>query len=103
MSAIGAMRAFSDAGLRVPQDVSVVGFDDVQAAAYMIPRLTTVRQPLRRMGEAAATSLLDRIANANIRPQEILVEPELIVRESTGPASLAVHRNADRESARAKV
>jgi DNA-binding LacI/PurR family transcriptional regulator len=105
MSAIGAMRAFSDAGLRVPQDVSVVGFDDVQAAAYMIPRLTTVRQPLRRMGEAAATSLLDRIANANIRPRDILVEPELIVRESTGPPpgnSAACH-NADREPARAKA
>jgi DNA-binding LacI/PurR family transcriptional regulator len=105
MSAIGAMRAFSDSGLRVPQDVSVVGFDDVQAAAYMIPRLTTVRQPLRRMGEAAAASLLDRIANANIRSKDILVEPELIVRESTGPPAgdSAACRSGDSEPARAKV
>jgi len=84
MSAIGAIRAFCDAGHRVPQDISVVGFDDVQTAAYLNPRLTTVRQPLRRMGEAAAVSLLERIANADIRPREIVVEPELIVRESTG-------------------
>ena len=83
MSAIGAIRAFCDAGYRVPQDISVVGFDDVQTAAYLNPRLTTVRQPLRRMGEAAAVSLLERIANAESRPEEIVVEPELIVREST--------------------
>src|SRR5215470_870251 len=63
MSAIGAIRAFCDAGHRVPGDISVVGFDDVQTAAFMNPRLTTVRQPLRRMGEAAAVSLLQRISN----------------------------------------
>jgi LacI family transcriptional regulator len=84
MSAIGAIRAFCDAGYGIPQNISVVGFDDVQTAAYQNPRLTTVRQPLRRMGEAAAVSLLERIANSEIRPREILVTPELIVRESTG-------------------
>jgi DNA-binding LacI/PurR family transcriptional regulator len=87
MSAIGAIRAFCDAGYSVPQNISVVGFDDVQTAAYQNPRLTTVRQPLRRMGEAAAVSLLERIANAEIRPREILVTPELIVRESTAAPS----------------
>ncbi|MGH9362542.1 MAG: LacI family DNA-binding transcriptional regulator, partial [Thermoanaerobaculia bacterium] len=51
VAAIGAMRAFLDAGLRVPEDVSVVGFDDIQSAAYQNPRLTTVRQPLRQMGD----------------------------------------------------
>lgn len=83
MSAIGAIRAFCDAGYSIPNDISVVGFDDVQTAAYQNPRLTTVRQPLRRMGEAAAISLLERIGNPSIRPREILVTPELIVREST--------------------
>jgi LacI family transcriptional regulator len=83
MSAIGAIRAFCDAGYRVPQDISVIGFDDVQTAAYLNPRLTTVRQPLRRMGEAAALSLLERISNTEVRSEEIVVEPELIVREST--------------------
>ena len=92
MSAIGAIRAFSDAGYRIPQDVSVVGFDDVLAAAYMIPRLTTVRQPLRKMGEEAAVSLMERIANSQTRPRDILVEPELIVRESTGPVRTQILR-----------
>jgi LacI family transcriptional regulator len=86
ISAIGAVRAFWDAGLRVPEDVSVVGFDDIQAAAYLTPRLTTVRQPLRQMGETAAKQLLERIANGNGRcPQLISLAPELVVRESTGP------------------
>ena len=87
ISAIGAVRAFRDAGLRVPDDVSVVGFDDIQAAAYLTPRLTTVRQPLRQMGEMAAKQLLLRISNGNGKvPQLISLAPELIVRESTGPA-----------------
>jgi LacI family transcriptional regulator len=87
ISAIGAVRAFRDAGLRVPEDVSVVGFDDIQAAAYLTPRLTTVRQPLRQMGEMAAKQLLMRISNGNGKvPQLISLAPELIVRESTGPA-----------------
>jgi DNA-binding LacI/PurR family transcriptional regulator len=85
ISAIGAMRAFRDAGLRVPQDISVVGFDDIQGAAYLTPRLTTVRQPLRRMGETAAERLLTRIGNgAKAGVQQISVEPELVIRESTG-------------------
>jgi LacI family transcriptional regulator len=86
MSAIGAIRAFRDAGLRVPEDVSVIGFDDIQASSYMTPRLTTVRQPLRQMGELAADHLLKRICEGKGRgPQTISIEPELVVRESTGP------------------
>ncbi len=88
ISAIGAIRAFRDAGLRVPEDVSVVGFDDIQAAAYLTPRLTTVRQPLLQMGEMAASQLLLRIANHRKKMRRrILLEPELVVRESTGPAA----------------
>ena len=87
ISAIGAVRAFRDAGLRVPEDVSAMGFFDIQAAAYLTPRLTTVRQPLRQMGEMAAKQLLMRISNGNGKvPQLISLAPELIVRESTGPA-----------------
>jgi len=86
-SAIGAIRAFLDAGLRVPEDVSVVGFDDIQTAAYHNPRLTTVRQPLREMGRIAARVLLDRI-NAPERTDDsfVVVDPELMIRDSTGPA-----------------
>ncbi len=82
-TALGAIRACHDAGLRVPQDISVIGFDDIQAAAYQIPGLTTLRQPLRRMGELAGTHLLKLLSAENPSPQDIVVEPELIVREST--------------------
>jgi DNA-binding LacI/PurR family transcriptional regulator len=89
ISAIGAMRAFRDAGLRVPQDISVVGFDDIHGAAYLSPRLTTVRQPLNQMGEIAAEQLLTRIMNGTKSgAQQVSVEPELVVRESTCEYSL---------------
>jgi LacI family transcriptional regulator len=82
-SAIGAIRSLREAGLRVPEDVSVVGFDDVNSAAYQNPRLTTIRQPWQKMAQVAAQTLLDRLDEKDV-PKEILVEPELVVRESTG-------------------
>jgi DNA-binding LacI/PurR family transcriptional regulator len=85
-SAIGAIHVMQDAGLRVPRDVSVVGFDDIQAAAYTYPSLTTIRQPLQKMGEIAASTLLDRIETRCEYVPEIAVVPELIVRQSSGPA-----------------
>lgn len=88
IAAIGAIRALKDVGLRVPEDVSVVGFDDIQSAAYSTPSLTTVRQPLFEMGQRGAKILLDRIANRDGNyPSEIIVEPELVIRESTGRAN----------------
>jgi LacI family transcriptional regulator len=88
VSAIGAIRALREGGLRVPEDVSVVGFDDIQGAAFQSPPLTTVRQPLRKMGEVAADTLLRRIASPepDAPPTILKVEPELVVRDSTGPA-----------------
>jgi LacI family transcriptional regulator len=85
ISAIGCIRALHDGGLRVPHDVSVIGFDDIQSANYYVPSLTTIRQPLQAMGELAATTLLKKIARER-QPDTIRVDPELIVRESTGPA-----------------
>jgi LacI family transcriptional regulator len=85
ISAIGAMSAFRDSGLRVPEDVSVVGFDDIQAAAFLYPPLTTVRQPLHHMGDLAARTLLRRIREGGTEPEEILVQPELVIRASTCP------------------
>ena len=87
ISAIGAVRALIEAGKNVPRDVSVLGFDDVYGAAFHNPALTTVRQPLARMGFLAAETLLGRIASGTEEaPQEISAEPELVVRESTAPA-----------------
>jgi DNA-binding LacI/PurR family transcriptional regulator len=87
ISAIGAIRALQEHGLRVPHDVSVIGFDDIPAAAFHMPSLTTVRQPLNRMGEVAAQTLLERIEGIKEYPSEIAIEPELIVRESTARAA----------------
>jgi DNA-binding LacI/PurR family transcriptional regulator len=85
ISAIGAIRALTEMGLRVPEDVSVLGFDDIYAAAFHNPALTTIRQPLFEMGSIAAKFLLERVANgsAGTVPREVSVEPTIIVRQST--------------------
>jgi LacI family transcriptional regulator len=95
ISAIGSIRAFQEARLRVPEDVSVVGFDDIQLAVYNSPSLTTVRQPLQKMGETAARTLLNRIDDREDYVPEIRIEPELVVRNSTARA-LAPAAPADR-------
>jgi DNA-binding LacI/PurR family transcriptional regulator len=87
MSAFGAIRALSKAGVRVPDQCSVIGFDDVSPAAIYSPSLTTVRQPMESMGTAAATLVLDAInAGLEKKPTQTIhrrIVPELIVREST--------------------
>jgi DNA-binding LacI/PurR family transcriptional regulator len=85
ISAIGAIRAFQEAGLRVPEDISVLGFDDISIASFSMPALTTVRQPLEKMGRIAAQTLLDRIEDRTAFVPEITVEPKLISRRSVGP------------------
>ncbi|MGO9491748.1 MAG: LacI family DNA-binding transcriptional regulator [Terracidiphilus sp.] len=85
IAAIGASRALKDAGLGVPSDVSVVGFDDILSAAYTTPSITTVRQPLEEMGRRGAKVLLERIADREKKfAREIVMSTELVVRESTG-------------------
>lgn len=88
ISAMGAIRALREARLRVPEDVSVVGFDDIQSAAYQNPALTTVRQPMREMGRIAAETLLRHIRRPShdSHSAEITVEPKLIIRETTSHA-----------------
>ncbi len=88
IAAIGAIRGFRDHNLRVPEDISVVGFDDIQGAAYHNPSLTTIRQPLRYMGTTAAKLLLQRLRAQKDDPGHIAVAPELIIRESTMPPNL---------------
>lgn len=85
VSAMGTIRALHEAGLRVPDDVSVLGFDDIQSSQFQVPSLTTIRQPLQKMGSTAARMLLKKLADETT-PELIRIDPELIVRESTAQA-----------------
>jgi LacI family transcriptional regulator len=84
ISAIGSIWAFREAGFRVPEDISVVGFDDIPGTAFANPALTTVRQPLIRMGQIAAQTVVDQIEGRGEYVTEIAIEPEFVVRASTG-------------------
>jgi len=81
--AIGAGRALKEAGLRVPQDVAIVGIDDIEMAAYADPPLTTVRIFTEQMGQSAVKLLLERIGGREV-PLKILIPPKLIIRDSCG-------------------
>jgi LacI family transcriptional regulator len=88
--ALGAIRELRARGLRVPEDVSVVGYDDIPVAAYVHPALTTVRQPIREVGELAARIVLDRLATAEegdggAGPETYLLPAELVVRDTVAP------------------
>jgi DNA-binding LacI/PurR family transcriptional regulator len=84
--ALGAVRAVRRAGLSVPGDVSVVGFDDSAWLNATDPPLTTVRQPIESMGRSAVALLVKEMETVTANPEELLFEPELVVRGSTGPA-----------------
>ena len=103
ISAIGSIRAFQEAGLRVPEDVSVVGFDDIRIAVHNNPSLTTVRQPLQKMGEIAARTLLNRIEEHEDWVPEISIEPEFVVRNSTRRAMALPLAHSDGEDALTSV
>ncbi len=83
--ALGVIRGARQRGLKVPEDVSVVGFDDAPLTAYLDPPLTTIRQSVREMGLAAVHSLLDEIGGTKAPRTELLYRPELVVRRSTAP------------------
>jgi DNA-binding LacI/PurR family transcriptional regulator len=83
--ALGVIRAARRAGLRVPEEVSVVGYDDSLFMSCTEPPLTTVRQPIEPMGRAAIDLLVGLIAGQEVPQDELLFEPELVVRGSTGP------------------
>ena len=88
VTAIGAISALRESGLRVPRDISVLGFDDITAASMHHPPLTTIHQPLRSMGQVAASTLLSLIRNEipPPRPEAITVYPKIVIRKSTGNA-----------------
>jgi len=82
--AIGVLRAFAAAGVRVPAEVAVVGFDDIYPASLFDPPLTSVDQPVRLLGERACARLLDRIADPALQPTVELMPTELVLRASCG-------------------
>ena len=84
--AVGALRAASDLGLRVPADLSLVGYDDIPLASYLTPRLTTSSKDMVRVGREAVKMLLDRIRDPDQPYRRVDVQARFIIRESTGPA-----------------
>lgn len=84
LMAIGAVHAATTAGLRVPGDLAIVGFDDIELASYTAPPLTTIAQPKKEMGQAAVQLLLDRIENRTIPARSRSFETNLVTRESCG-------------------
>jgi len=90
LMAIGAICAAAQRGLRIPQDVSVVGFDDIALAAHSNPPLTSVVQPKHQTGQLAAQLLLERIADPSRALQRTILQPSLLVRQSSGPVPEAL-------------
>ncbi|MCM3338131.1 LacI family transcriptional regulator [Paenibacillus sp. MER TA 81-3] len=84
-TAIGAINALRQAGCRIPDDVSVIGYDDQSLASELRPRLTTIRQPAVQMGKMAVDVLMKQINGVNKRSTTLKLNPEIIVRESTAP------------------
>ncbi|MGW5418817.1 LacI family DNA-binding transcriptional regulator [Streptomyces sp. NPDC003943] len=89
MMALGAIRAARQQGLQVPKDVSVVGFDDSPLIAFTDPPLTTIRQPVQAMGQAAVRALLEEIGGTPAPHSEFVFMPELVVRGSTASAPVS--------------
>jgi len=83
--ALGVLAAAREMAISVPERLSVVGFDDMSLTAHITPALTTIRQPLAAIGELAAKLLIERINTGHVEPKMHLLEPDLIVRASTGP------------------
>ena len=83
--AMGALRAAGDLELHVPNDLSLVGYDNIQMSNYLVPRLTTVSKDAHKLGMQAFELLLARMQNPDLSPQKIHGLAKLIIRESTGP------------------
>ena len=87
LMAMGVLRAAHEAGLRVPEDMSIVGFDDIELSSYTSPPLTTVAQPKERLGVMAVDMLLERVTGRRHDVCKVVLQPELRVRASTAPYS----------------
>ena len=89
VSAFGVMEAARDCGLRIPEDISIVGFDDIPQASHVNPPLTTVRQPLEQMGRVATRMLLETIADRQRPAARVELPTELVIRASCRPIAMA--------------
>ena len=85
LQAIGALRAAAELGVTVPRDLSVIGFDGIELGSYVYPALTTVAHPIRDLGDMAASVLIERLLGGPSRERDVVLQPELCLRESTGP------------------
>lgn len=85
LTALGVLKAFQEAGLRVPEDVTVVSIDNLELTQYFTPKLTTVHIPLEEMGQTAAKILIDRISGGHTIPTRTLFPPRIMIRESSAP------------------
>jgi DNA-binding LacI/PurR family transcriptional regulator len=94
LMAVGAMKAAREAGLDVPADLAVVGFDDIQLSALLHPALTTIHQDKVGLGRAAARALLEQIENPDMTPAALTLPVELIIRASCGWTREAVAATA---------
>jgi LacI family transcriptional regulator len=88
--AIGVLRAATELGLRVPDDLALVGYDDIELASYTIPPLTTIKQPKVEMGLTTLNFLLDRIKDKQSTPQRALLPVSLVIRGSCGAQNVYV-------------
>jgi LacI family transcriptional regulator len=86
ITAVGALRELRERGVRVPQDMSVTGFDNVKLSEFCYPALTTVHIPRDRIGHMICNSLLSRTGKPHIADPELVIDPEFVLRDSTGPA-----------------
>jgi LacI family transcriptional regulator len=97
LAALGAMQALLDAGLHIPEDVGIVGFDDIERSAYAPVPLTTIRQPTRAIGQKAMELLIARIYGKSV-PQRTILETELVLRSSTAPHGAGATVDSTRHS-----
>lgn len=102
LTAIGAISEFEAAGLHVPSDISIVGFDDIAFAGLTKPALTTVKLPLEELGRCAVEALMNNLESSEDQGVEIRISTSLIVRESTAPVCLRQNNRAKRKNGAAK-
>lgn len=95
--ALGAIRAIREAGLRIPEDIALIGFDDLPPAIQADPSLSTIRQPIQETGRIAVQKLIDKLDNVNYEPSSVILPNRLIVRASCGALHLGLDHQLEAE------